>query len=109
MLATCDGGEVMDRGGLLGCVHHYDRAGGVIDALLTYRAQKEAGEAAVTARANYEQIDRSGGSDEDSRRGALDNLTFDLDTLAVLSDVGERALEHVFGRSVKIAHVESER
>jgi hypothetical protein len=39
----------------------------------------------------------------------LDNLTFDLDALNVLTNIGERALKQVFGRSVKIAQVDSER
>jgi hypothetical protein len=63
----------------------------------------------MAARSNDQQIARTGGGDEDFRCGALDNLSFDLDALGVRSDIGECALEHVFGHSAKIAHVESER
>ena len=89
-------------------VYDDDGAGGVVDALLADGAEQKAGEPAMAAGADNQQIRPRGGTDEDFCGKTLDNPTFDLDARCFLPNVDESPLEQVFSRSVEIAQAGSE-
>jgi len=80
-----------------------------MDALLADRAEQEAGEAAVPARSDDEEVAGGRCLDEHLRGGTLDYLAFDFDALGFGSDVGDGPFEQALGRSVEIVQVDSER
>jgi hypothetical protein len=86
-----------------------DRTLRMMDALLADRAEQEAGEAAVSARSDDEEVAGGRCFDEHFRCGSLDYLAFDFDALGFGSDVGDGPFEQALGRSVEIVQVDSER
>jgi hypothetical protein len=86
-----------------------DWALGVMDALLADRAEQEAGEPAVPARSDDQEIARGSGLDEDFGGGPLDDLAFNFDAFGFASDVDDCPFEQIFGCSVEIVQVDPER
>ena len=82
-----------------------DGTGGVMNAPLADRAEKEIGHHFVSARANDEEISRASGAHQGFSSVALYDLAFDLDALRFDSDVTDRPVEQVFGCSLPIGLV----
>jgi hypothetical protein len=86
-------------------VHDHDWAGRVVGALLADRAEQEATEAAVAARADNEQIGAARFVDETRSRRTLDDAALDLDIIELSSHLASHVLEQFLCRPMDSANV----
>ena len=85
--------------------HDDDGAPGVVDTLLTHRAEQQASEPAMPARPNHQEVARCGGVKKDRGGSTLDDLPLDLDVPRFPDGLADRRLERLFSRSSKITGV----
>ena len=71
-----------------------------MDALLSNRAEQEAGEAAMTPRSHHQEIARSNSANEDLGGGPLDDLALDPDVFDLPNNLANHLLEQFLRRPV---------
>jgi hypothetical protein len=86
-------------------VHDDDGAPGVVDTLLTHRAEQQASEPAMAARPDHQEVTRRCGAYQDRGCLTLDDLPLDLDVRRFPDGLADRCPEGLFSRSCKITSV----
>ena len=71
----------------------HDGTGSVVGALLTDRAEQQAGDAAAPARADDKQVGLPRRVDEHCRRASLDDATLDHDAVGIGRDLVQCGFE----------------
>ena len=74
-------------------------------ALLTDRAEQQAGEAAVPTRADDKQVGLPRRVDEHCRRASLDDATLDHDAVGIGHDLVQCGFEGKLGSATKLAEI----
>jgi hypothetical protein len=80
-----------------------------VGALLAHRPQQQAGEAAVAARADHQEIGAARFLHQNCARRALDHDALDLDTLALRNDLARHTFDQFLCRPMDRIDIDGQR